>query len=42
MSYGWSEIPITNDEILERLEKDKKRGFLSFAWRSMGNSTRKK
>lgn len=29
---GWSEIPITNDEILERLEKDKKRGFLSFAW----------
>ena len=32
MNCGWSEIPITNDEILERLEKDKKRGFLSFAW----------
>lgn len=32
MSCGWSEIPITNDEILERLEKDKKRGFLSFSW----------
>jgi hypothetical protein len=42
MSCGWSEIPITNNEILERLEKDKKRGFLSFAWRGMGNITCKK
>ena len=32
MSCGWSEIPITNDEILKRLENDKKRGFLSFSW----------
>ena len=32
MSCGWGEIPITNDEILKRLENDKKRGFLSFSW----------
>lgn len=30
--YGWSEIPINNDEIINRLEYDKKRGFLSFSW----------
>lgn len=29
---GWSEIPLTNDEILKSLEKEKKQGFLSFAW----------
>lgn len=30
--YGWSEVPMKNDEILESLEKEKKQGFLSFAY----------
>ena len=29
---GWSEIPLSNDDILESLEKEKKQGFLSFSW----------
>lgn len=29
---GWSEIPMKNDEILNSLEKEKKQGFLSFAY----------
>lgn len=29
---GWSEIPLSNDDILKSLEKEKKQGFLSFAW----------
>lgn len=29
---GWSEIPMKNDEILHSLEKEKKQGFLSFAY----------
>ena len=32
MIYGWSEVPMKNDEILESLEKEKKQGFLSFAY----------
>ena len=28
----WEEIPLTNDEIREKLEKEKKKSFLSFAW----------
>ena len=28
----WEEIPLTNDEIKEKLEKEKKKSFLSFAW----------
>ena len=29
---GWKEIPLTNEQILEKLKKEKKAGFLSFAW----------
>jgi len=29
---GWQEIPLTNNEILEALEKEKKQGFLSFSY----------
>ena len=29
---GWSEVPLTNEEILEKLEKEKKDSFLSFAY----------
>lgn len=29
---GWSEIPMKNEEIIESLEKEKKQGFLSFAY----------
>ena len=28
----WNEVPLTNDEILEKLEEDKKAGFLSFSY----------
>lgn len=28
----WEEVPITNEEILEKLIDEKKAGFLSFAW----------
>ena len=28
---GWSEVPLTNEKILELLEKEKKKGFLSFS-----------
>lgn len=34
---GWQEIPITNEKILEMLEKEKKNGFLSFSWRMLGD-----
>ena len=29
---GWYEEPLENEEILSKLEKEKKTGFLSFAW----------
>ena len=29
---GWSEIELTNEQIIEKLEKEKKKGFLSFAY----------
>ena len=29
---GWSEVPLTNEEIKDYLEKEKKKGFLSFSW----------
>ena len=29
---GWSETPITNEEIVQKLEKEKKLGFLSFSY----------
>lgn len=29
---GWQEIPLSNDEILDALEKEKKQGFLSFSY----------
>ena len=32
---GWEEIPLKNEEIIEKLEKEKKEGFLSFAYRSL-------
>ena len=28
----WEEVPLTNEEIEEKLLKEKKKGFLSFAW----------
>lgn len=28
----WNEVPLTNEEILEKLEEDKKAGFLSFSY----------
>lgn len=35
---GWSEIELTNEEIIKMLDKEKKQGFLSFSYRSLGNS----
>ena len=29
---GWKEVPLTNDEILNKLKYERKQGFLSFAW----------
>ena len=29
---GWNERPLENKEILQKLEYEKKKGFLSFAW----------
>ena len=29
---GWSEIPLTNEDIFEKLLQEKKKSFLSFAW----------
>ena len=29
---GWTETPLTNDQILEKLQKEKKARFMSFAW----------
>ena len=29
---GWQEIPLTNNEIIDALEKEKKQGFLSFSY----------
>ena len=34
---GWIEQKISNDEIIEGLNKEKKKAFLSFAWRCMDN-----
>lgn len=33
---GWYEEELTNEEIIESLEKEEKKGFLSFAWRCLG------
>ena len=33
---GWKETPQTNEEIIQALEKQEKKGFLSYAWRSDG------
>lgn len=30
--FGWSEKELSNEQILEQLEKDEKKGFLSFSW----------
>ena len=35
---GWSEEKLDKDVILEKLQKEKDNGYLSFSWRSMGNS----
>lgn len=35
---GWYEEALTNDEIEEKLEKEKETGFLSFSYRSLGYS----
>lgn len=29
---GWSEIPITNEEIMKKLKEEEKEGFLAFSW----------
>lgn len=29
---GWTETPLTNEEILDSLKKEENKGFLSFAW----------
>ena len=29
---GWSEIPLSNEEILKKLQEEEKIGFLSFAY----------
>lgn len=29
---GWSETPITNEEIMKKLKEDEKEGFLAFSW----------
>lgn len=29
---GWKERPLSNNEILEKLKYERKKGFLSFAW----------
>lgn len=31
----WQEIPLTNDEILDLLEKQQQQGFLSYSWRGI-------
>ena len=31
-SEGWSVTELTNEEIIDKLEKDKKKGFLAFSW----------
>ena len=33
---GWREEKLTNDEILYKLEKEEKDGFLSFSYRGVG------
>ena len=33
---GWSERTLTNEEIEKMLGYEKKKGFLSFAWRCLG------
>lgn len=35
---GWSETPISNDEIEKKLQDEKKKGFLSFSYRLLDNS----
>lgn len=37
-NHQWQEIPLTNDEIISKLEDEKDESFLSFAYRCMGNS----
>lgn len=29
---GWNEVPLENEEIIDSLEKEKEKGFLSFSW----------
>lgn len=41
-SLEWSEIPLSNEEILKKLDEEKKASFLSFAYRSLGYCIRKK
>ena len=36
--YGWQENNLTNEEIENLLQKEKDYPFLSFSYRSMGNS----
>ena len=31
-NHQWQEIPLTNDEIISKLEDEKDEGFLSFAY----------
>lgn len=32
---GWKEEDLENNEILEKLKKEKQKGFLSFSWRNI-------
>lgn len=32
---GWMEVPISNDKIIEKLNDEKKKAFLSFSYRSI-------
>lgn len=33
---GWFENKLTNDDIISKLNDEKKDGFLSFSWRTAG------
>ena len=35
---GWEEVPLDNETIIKMLEKEKEDGFLSFSYRSLGDS----
>ena len=34
---GWYETKLTNEEIEDKLLKEKNRGFLVFSWRGLGD-----